>query len=269
LRFARNFGQEAAVQAGILRSRGRWIVQSDGDLQTPPEELPKLLSMRNDGYDIIYGIRQRRKDPWHRVLGSRMMMFVMRQGMGIQLPDDISTFRVIEGSLARFIARLPEKRKFFSALATWSGARAASVPVEHRPRHSGSSKYNLGKLLNHTFDLVVGFSIRPLRFIGSAGATFAMAGILFASFRILQKLLGVDIEMGYTSLFAAIVIIGGLQLIALSVIGEYVGRIFIQLQDRPLFRVAEEVGFESEPLLDDTSHPHSAETLPENVEVLQ
>jgi glycosyltransferase involved in cell wall biosynthesis len=242
VRLARNYGQEAAVQAGMLRSRGRWVLQTDGDLQNPPEEIPKLLAKRAEGFQIVYGARRQRRDPIHRVIASRLMVLLMRYVLGIQLPRDVTTFRVIDGDIARFIASLPEKRKFFSALTEWSGARAVSVPVAHDARRAGQTKYNLAKLINHTFDLMVGFSIRPLRIIGGVGATFALVGMAFALYRVGQKLLGVDIAMGYTSLFSAIVIIGGLQLIALSVIGEYVGRIFIQTQDRPLFRVAEEIG---------------------------
>jgi glycosyltransferase involved in cell wall biosynthesis len=244
IRLTRNYGQEAAVQAGILRSRGRWVLQTDGDLQNPPEEIPKLLAKRADGYEIVYGARLRRRDPPHRVVASKLMMLMMRHVLGIQLPQDVTTFRLLDGNIARFIAALPEKRKFFSALTEWSGARSVSVPVVHAPRGAGQTKYSLAKLINHTFDLMVGFSVRPLRIIGALGAGFAALGIAFALYRIGQKLFGVPITMGYTSLFAAIVILGGLQLIALSVIGEYVGRIFIQTQDRPLFRVAELVNFE-------------------------
>lgn len=241
IRFARNFGQEAAVQAGMLESRGRWVLQTDGDLQNPPEEIPKLLAKREEGYEIVYGAREQRRDPWHRVLASKLMVLLTRHVLGIRLPPDVTTFRVIRGDVARLIAGLPEKRKFFSALAEWSGARAVSVPVAHQSRQAGTTKYNLAKLINHLFDLVAGFSIRPLRLIGAVGALFAIFGIGFALFRIGQKLAGVPIAMGYASLFGAIVILGGLQLIALSVIGEYVGRIFIELQDRPLYRVASRI----------------------------
>jgi glycosyltransferase involved in cell wall biosynthesis len=245
LRLARHYGQEAAVQAGMLRARGRWVVQSDGDLQNPPEEIPKLLAKRAEGYEIVFGARQQRQDPWYRVLASKTMVWLMRRVLDIELPEDVTTFRVIQGDVARLIAGLPEKRKFFSALAGWSGARSISVPVAHAERRAGVTKYDLGRLINHTFDLMVGFSVRPLRIIGAAGALFALAGILFGCFRIAQKLAGVPINVGYASLFSAIVILGGLQLIALSVIGEYVGRIFIQTQDRPLYRVAEEINFEN------------------------
>jgi glycosyltransferase involved in cell wall biosynthesis len=246
LRFSRNYGQEAAVQAGILHASGRWIIQMDGDLQNPPEELEKLLIKRDEGYEIVYGVRTKRRDPLHRVLASRMMVWFMRSVLDIELPDDVTTFRVIDGRTARLIAGLPEKKKFFSALAVWTGARAATVAVEHAARTRGVTKYSLGKLVNHTFDLMVGFSTRPLRIIGVGGAVIALLGLGFGLFRIAQKLLGADITMGFTSLFSAIVILGGLQLIALSVIGEYIARIFIQTQDRPLYNIAEKIGFGDE-----------------------
>lgn len=244
VRFARNYGQEAAVQAGILRASGRFIVQMDGDLQNPPEELPKLLAMRDRGFEIVYGVRAKRKDPWHRVVASRAMVFVMSKILGIELPEDVTTFRVIDARVAKLIAGLPERKKFFSALAVWTGARSATVQVAHAARSAGATKYTLGKLTNHTFDLMVGFSDRPLRIIGGVGAVVALVGVAFGLFRVAQKLAGVDIAMGYTSLFAAIVILGGLQLMALSVIGEYIARIFVQTQNRPLYVVAEEIGFD-------------------------
>jgi dolichol-phosphate mannosyltransferase len=243
VRFARNYGQEAAVQAGILHATGRWIIQMDGDLQNPPEELTKLLAKRDEGYEIVYGVRTKRRDPIHRVVASKMMVWFMRSVLDVELPEDVTTFRVIDGRTARLIAGLPEKKKFFSALAVWTGARSVSVPVDHAARTRGVTKYNLGKLVNHTFDLMVGFSTRPLRIIGVGGAVIALLGLAFGTFRIVQKLLGADITMGYTSLFSAIVILGGLQLIALSVIGEYIARIFIQTQDRPLYNIAETLGF--------------------------
>lgn len=245
VRFARNYGQEAAVQAGILRASGRFIVQMDGDLQNPPEELEKLFAKRDEGFEIVYGIRAKRKDPIYRVIASKLMVSSMRTLLGIELPEDVTTFRIIDARTAKLIASLPERKKFFSALAVWTGAKSASVPVGHAPRASGETKYTLAKLINHGFDLMVGFSGRPLRIIGGMGALVAFLGVSFGLFRIAQKLLGADIAMGYTSLFSAIVILGGLQLMALSVIGEYIARIFVQTQNRPLYVIAEEVGFGS------------------------
>ena len=243
VQMARNYGQEAAVQVGILSASGEWVIQMDGDLQNPPEELPKLLVKLEEGYEIVYGVRTGRKDPIHRVVASKAMMFVMQRVLGIELPEDVTTFRIIRADIARFIARLPEKRKFFSALAVWSGAKSVSVPVSHAAREHGTTKYNIFALINHTYDLMVSFSVRPLRLMGLVGATFAVCGIGFAMVRIAQKVFGADVALGWTSLFSAIVIIGGLQLIALSIIGEYIARIFIQVQDRPLYRVGETLNF--------------------------
>lgn len=246
---ARNFGQEPAVQAGMLASRGRRVVQLDGDLQHPPEEIPKLLAKAGEGYQVVYGKRAARKDPWLRVLGSRLLVSSMRVLFGIALPEDVSTFRVIDGELAREIAGLPEKHKFMSALLSWSGASSTAVEVQHDPRTRGKSRYSLLKLVAHSLDLLAGFSFRPLRIIGILGGAFAALGSAYAVFKVAQKLAGVDIQMGYTSLFSAIVVMGSLNLIALSVIGEYVGRIFMQTQGRPVFRTArvgEEVTRESE-----------------------
>jgi glycosyltransferase involved in cell wall biosynthesis len=241
LLLARNFGQEPAVQAGMLHSRGRWVVQLDGDLQNPPEEIPKLLAKAREGFAVVYGKRAKRADPLPRVLASKALVWCTRVVFGIALPDDVSTFRVIDGALARELAVLPEKHKFFSALLGWSGARATSIAVEHAPRSSGHSKYDLFKLAAHSLDLLAGFSFRPLRIIGAVGVASAAIGIAYAVGKVLQKLAGAEIQMGYTSLFASIMVMGGLNLVAMSVIGEYVGRIFQQTQARPIYRVAEEV----------------------------
>ena len=252
---SRNFGQEPAVQAGMLRSRGRWVIQLDGDLQHPPEEIPKLLAKAREGYDVVYGQRVQRDDPLFRVLASKALVAMMRGLFGVPLPEDVSTFRVIDGALARRVAALPEKHKFMSALLSWSGAHSTSIEVRHERRKSGSSSYGLFRLLSHGLDLLAGFSFRPLRVIGAIGALFALLGTAYAVFKVGQKLAGADIQMGYTSLFSAVVIMGSLHLIALSVIGEYVGRIFLQTQGRPNFIVGEELN-----AVDERSHERPAES---------
>ncbi|MCU0689790.1 MAG: glycosyltransferase family 2 protein, partial [Polyangiaceae bacterium] len=150
VRFTRNFGQEAAVQAAYLYARGQWVIQMDGDLQNPPEEIPKLLAQRDAGWDIVYGVRTGRRDPLFRRAASQLMRWTMRQMLHIDLPKDISTFRLMRGGTAKLLARFPERQKFLSALACWIGARYTSVDVSHAARASGTTKYNLGKLVNHT-----------------------------------------------------------------------------------------------------------------------
>jgi dolichol-phosphate mannosyltransferase len=244
VRFTRNYGQEAAVEAAYLHARGRFLIQMDGDLQNPPEEIPRLIAKKNEGYDVVYGVREHRQDTLFRVAASRTMQWGMRSMMEIELPDDVSTFRLMSAPIARMVAALPERRKFFSALLVWSGARIGTVAVKHEARHAGTSHYNFTKLLNHTFDLIVGFSSKPLRFIGTLGFVFAAVGMGLGAWVIARKLLWNYGIMGWPSLFAAVVILGGVQLVATSVIGEYIARIYVQAQARPLYNVAERINFD-------------------------
>jgi glycosyltransferase involved in cell wall biosynthesis len=244
VRFTRNYGQEAAVEALYLNARGRWLIQMDGDLQHPPEEIGKLVAKKNDGYDVVYGVREGRQDTMFRVAASRAMQWGMRSMMEIELPEDVSTFRLMSAPIARLVAALPERRKFFSALLVWSGARIGTVKVRHEARHAGATHYNFTKLLNHTFDLIVGFSSKPLRYIGTLGFAFALVGLGLGVWVIARKLLWDYGIMGWPSTFAAIVILGGMQLVATSVIGEYIARIYVQAQARPQYNIAERLNFD-------------------------
>lgn len=244
VRFTRNYGQEAAVQAGYLHARGTWILQMDGDLQNPPEDIPKLLALEGPDFDIVYGVRINRKDPFFRKAASEAMRWFMKR-MEVELPKDISTFRLMRASTAKLLAELPERSKFLSALACWVGARYTVVDVGHSARASGHTKYNLAKLINHTFDLVVGFSSKPLRYVGVLGVLCAGVGFLVALRAMIYKLLWGYTVMGWASLIAVVAVLGGVQLLALSLIGEYIARIYVQAQARPTFLVAEELGGES------------------------
>ncbi len=258
IRFTRNYGQEAAVEALYLNARGRWLIQMDGDLQHPPEEISKLVAKKNEGHDVVYGVREGRQDSLFRVMASRTMQWGMRSMMEIELPPDVSTFRLMSAPIARLVAALPERRKFFSALIVWSGARIGTVSVRHEARHAGRTHYNLSKLVNHTFDLIVGFSSKPLRYIGMFGFSFAVLGLVMGAWVITRKLLWDYGLMGWPSLFAAVVILGGMQLIATSVIGEYIARIYVQAQARPLYNVAERLNFEARQASDELQRAASA-----------
>jgi glycosyltransferase involved in cell wall biosynthesis len=245
VRFTRNYGQEAAVEALYLNARGRWLVQMDGDLQHPPEEIARLVARKDEGFDVVYGVREERKDSLYRVAASRTMQWAMRSMMEIELPEDVSTFRLMSAPIARLVAALPERRKFFSALIVWSGARIGTVRVKHEARHAGKTHYNFTKLLNHTFDLIVGFSSKPLRYIGTLGFLFALLGLGLGAWVITRKLLWDYGNIGWPSLFAAIAILGGVQLVATSVIGEYIARIYVQAQSRPLYNIGERLNFDA------------------------
>src|SRR5258708_27991340 len=205
----------------------------DGDLQHPLEEMAKLIAKRDEGYDVVYGVREDRQDTAFRVGASRAMQWGMRSLMEIDLPEDVSTFRLMSAPVARLVAALPERRKFFSALIVWSGARIGTVRVKHAPRHVGTTHYGFAKLLNHTFDLIAGFSSKPLRYIGVLGIAFALVGMGLGTWVISRKLLWNYGIMGWPSLFAAVVIRGGMQLSATSVLGEDIARTYRQAPARP------------------------------------
>ena len=251
VRFTRNYGQEAAVEALYLNARGRWLIQMDGDLQNPPEEIPKLIAKKDEGFDVVYGLRGGRQDSIFRVAASRTMQWGMRSLMEIELPEDVSTFRLMSSTIARLCAMLPERRKFFSALIVWSGARIGIVRVAHAARAAGTTKYNFSKLLNHTFDLLVGFSSKPLRYIGATGFLFALCGFGLGLWALVRKIVWSYGVSGWTSIFIAVVVLSGVQLMALSVIGEYIARIYVQAKARPLYNVAERLNF----------HPDDAHAL--------
>ncbi len=258
VRFTRNYGQEAAVEALYLNARGRWLIQMDGDLQHPPEEIPTLIAKMEEGYDVVYAVREGRRDALLRVVASHTMQWSMRSLMEIELPEDVSTFRLMSAPIARLVAALPERRKFFSALLVWSGARIGTVRVRHEARHAGATHYNFTKLLNHTFDLIVGFSSKPLRYIGTLGFFFALAGLGLGAWVIARKLLWNYGIMGWPSLFASVVILGGVQLIATSVIGEYIARIYVQAQARPLYNIAERINFDEPQAADELRRASAA-----------
>ncbi len=262
VRFTRNYGQEAAVEALYLNARGRWLIQMDGDLQHPPEEIPKLVAKKDEGYDVVYGVRTDRQDSPFRVAASRAMQWGMRSMMEIELPQDVSTFRLMSAPIARLVAALPERRKFFSALLVWSGARIGAVNVKHALRHTGSTHYGFTKLLNHTFDLLVGFTSKPLRYIGTLGFAFALVGFALGAWVIARKLIWDYGMMGWPSLFAAVVILGGVQLMATSVIGEYIARIYVQAQARPLYTVAERLNFDPKQAPDEIQRASLAPATP-------
>jgi polyisoprenyl-phosphate glycosyltransferase len=259
IRFTRNYGQEAAVEALYLNASGRYLIQMDGDLQNPPEEIPKLIAKKDEGFDVVYGVREGRQDSLFRVAASRTMQWGMRSLMEIELPEDVSTFRLMSAHIARLVAALPERRKFFSALIVWSGARIGVVRVKHSARAAGETKYNFTKLLNHTFDLVVGFSSKPLRYIGVMGFLFAMGGFILGGWTVLRKLIWGYGAMGWSSIFAAVVVLSGVQLMALSMIGEYIARIYVQAQSRPLYNIAERLNFAAEHQAEDELQRHSLE----------
>ncbi|MBU0506835.1 MAG: glycosyltransferase family 2 protein [bacterium] len=247
IQLSRNFGQPAAIAAGLGLSDAEYTLVLDADLQNPPEEIPKLLDeIESKDYDIVYGIRKNRKDTFFRRFSSNFLYWYMTKVFHIKLPRGISAFRVMNRNMVDFFNHLPEKTRLYGALSSWKTNNYKCIEVSHSTRFKGKSKYSFFKLFKRTTDLAIAFSLLPLRWIGFSGIMVALGSIGCAFYYLIQRLLYGFVIPGYTSIIVSLMFFSGVQLISLSIIGEYIGRIYTQVQDRPMFIIDRLVGFSLE-----------------------
>ena len=238
---ARNFGQHAAVMAGFRVSRGQWVITLDADLQNPPEEIPKLLDAFRKGHDLIGTIRQGRQDTLFRKFASRITNRLITRMSGISLQDFGCMLRGYSREVVDGILGNPEYRTFIPALATFFARNPVEIPVRHEERAGGSSKYSFLKLLSLQLDLMLGFSMWPLRILFFAGTVIAMLGLILGVVILAMRLYfgtGWAAE-GVFTLFAVLFFIVGGQFFALGLIGDYIGRIFQAVRGRPSYVLKE------------------------------
>ena len=239
IRFNRNYGQHAAVFAGMERARGDVIITLDADLQNPPEEIPRLLERLGEGHDVVGGARVTRHDPWFRRAASRAVNRATSAIVGVRMTDYGCMLRAYRRSVVEHIVSCQEISRFIPALANTFAASVSEVPVEHAPRRAGRSKYGLLRLLRLNMDLMTGFSLLPIQAVSLAGVLVAALGLAFAIFLGLRRLLvGPEVE-GVFTLFAILFFFVGLQILALGLIGEYIGRIYQEVRRRPRYVVTE------------------------------
>ena len=237
VRFNRNYGQHAAVFAGLERARGDVVVTLDADLQNPPEEIPKLLAKIDEGYDVVGGWRKRRHDSALRRWPSRVLNAVMSKATGVRLNDYGCMLRAYRRDVIDAILRCDERSTFIPALANLFASRIAEIEVAHAERAAGSSQYGFWRLVNLNFDLVTGFSRFPLKVISVAGLVVSAIGLLFAAFLIVRRLVVGPESEGVFTLFAILFFFVGAQFLCVGVLGEYIGRIYSQVRSRPRYIV--------------------------------
>jgi undecaprenyl-phosphate 4-deoxy-4-formamido-L-arabinose transferase len=235
---ARNFGQHAAVFAGFEHARGRIVVTMDADLQNPPEEIPKLLAKIDEGFDVVGGWREQRKDSVLRTIPSRIVNAFTSRMLGCAMRDYGCMLRAYRREIVLRMCQYKEIASFIPALATAVGGRITEVRVAHEERRAGRSKYNLVRLLKLNYDLVTGFSMFPLQLLSIIGFLFSFLGIGFGIFLGIRRLIvGPEVE-GVFTLFAILFFFVGTLYMALGLLGEYVGRIYLEVRRRPRFIVA-------------------------------
>lgn len=240
----RNYGQHSAVMAGLQAARGDVVVTLDADLQNPPEEIPKLLAAIAEGHDLVGGVRRARQDSAFRRMASRLMNRIMRRITGVEITDYGCMLRAYRRDIVDALLACHERSVYVPALANGFAGNAAEVSVEHAERAAGESKYRIWSLLNLYFDLLVSATTRPLRLLSMVGAGLAILGTGFGVLLlVLRFAYGPDwAAQGVFTIFAALFIFLGVQLIGMGLLGEYIGRISRDVQGRPRFLVAAVVG---------------------------
>lgn len=242
VRFARNFGKEAALSAGLAHVRGAAVVLMDADLQHPPEVIADFLAKWREGYEMVYAVRTTRDgDSALRRHATHGFYRLFGKIADVDLPPGAGDFRLIDRRVVETLNRLPERLRFMKGLYAWAGCRHTGVPYSPPPRRHGKSAMSMRRLTGFGLDGIVAFSRVPLALSGWIGAAVAFAALVFGGYLAVRTLIvGVDVP-GYASIMVGLMLLGGVQLLALGVLGAYVGRIYEELKQRPLYVVAEEL----------------------------
>lgn len=247
VRLARNFGKEAALTCGLHFATGRATITLDSDLQHPPETIPEMVKAWRGGSKMVYGIRRNRDtDGFLRRWLSRAFYYVFRHIADIKLPEGAGDFRLLDRIVVNSINEMPERNRFMKGLMTWAGYDYALVHFDVEPRTDGASHWSLLRLVRFAFDGISSFSTLPLRIWTWCGMFVSLCAMAYGIYLTVRTMLfGIDVP-GYASLMVAILFLGGIQLISLGVMGEYLGRVFTEVKGRPIYLIADKCGFDDE-----------------------
>lgn len=237
VRLSRNFGHQLALTCGLDQARGEVVIIMDADLQDPPELLPAMLEKWREGFDVVYGKRSARhgESPAKRFFAFVFYRLITRI-IKLEIPEDTGDFRLMDRKALRALQALRERHRFIRGMVSWIGFRQTPIFYERPQRYAGVTKYPFKKSLVLAFDAITAFSYAPLRLASYLGIATSFLAFTYICLVIILKLLGINVP-GYTSIMASILLLGGVQLIVLGLIGEYVGRIFEQGQMRPLYLI--------------------------------
>ncbi|XZG70658.1 glycosyltransferase family 2 protein [Chitinibacteraceae bacterium HSL-7] len=242
--FARNFGHQTAVTAGIDAARGDAVVLIDADLQDPPEVVHQMIAKWREGYDVVYGTRTERPgESAFKLATARSFYRLLNKLSDVPIPLDTGDFRLMSRPVVDTLNAMPERDRFVRGMVSWVGFKQTALPYKRAERFAGESKYPLRKMLKFATDGILSFSTKPLQMsigMGMSAAVLSMLGIVYA----IAMRLFTDIHVeGWTLLMIAVLFIGGVQLICVGILGEYIGRIYNEVKRRPLYVVHEYVGF--------------------------
>jgi polyisoprenyl-phosphate glycosyltransferase len=249
IKLARNFGHQVAITAGIDFADGGVVIVIDADLQDPPEVIKAFLSKWEEGYDVVYGIRERRRgESAMKLLTAKLFYRILKAVTRIDIPVDTGDFRLMSRRAVQAFRQLPESDRFVRGLISWIGFKQAGIYYVRDKRYAGETKYPYSKMIKFALDGITSFSTLPLKLATWLGYVTSSIAFLYFCSVFIQKALGYTIQ-GWATIMVSVLFLGGVQLICLGIIGEYIGRIFNQVKQRPLYTIEEFHGYH--PLLSD------------------
>ena len=240
INFSRNFGHQIAVTAGLDYSKGAAVVIIDGDLQDPPEVIPEMYALYKEGFEVVYGQRLIRKgESFLKKITAKYFYRILKKITNINIPVDTGDFRLIDRKIVNDLKNMPEQNKFLRGQIAWLGYRQTSVFFERDERKFGETGYPFSKMLKFALDGITGFSDVPLQFVTKTGIFISFISFLVILYAIFSHFILERTITGWTSLIISSMFIGGVQLISVGIIGEYISRINKNVQNRPLYIVSE------------------------------
>ena len=247
INLSRNFGKEAALSAGLNHCCGRAVIPIDADLQDPVDLIPELVAKWKEGYDVVYATRtSREKDNFFKRKTAHWFYNIYNSISARPIPANTGDFRLIDGSIVDIIKQLPERNRFMKGLFNWVGFKQTGIEYTRQERVAGASKWNYWKLWNFALDGITSFSTVPLRICTYLGLLVSATAFIYMLFLIIRTMIhGIDVP-GYASVMVVVLMIGGIQLTFLGVIGEYLGRVFQETKQRPLYIVSDLYGLNND-----------------------
>lgn len=244
LSFSRNFGHQPALSAGIDHAEGKAVILMDGDLQDSPESIIDFIEKWQQGYEVVYAIRRKRKEKWLKKIAFKSFYRVQNILSEISLPLDAGIFSLIDRKVVLALRQMPERNKYLSGLRAYAGFKQIGILVERGPRYRGEPKVSIAKLFKLAFDGIFSFSIIPLRIVTYLGLGFSLTAFAIGLIGLIVKFLfGINFlswSYGLTTTF----FLGGIQVLCLGIIGEYIGRIYEEVKQRPYYIIDKKIGFE-------------------------
>jgi dolichol-phosphate mannosyltransferase len=234
-RLSRNFGHQLALSAGLQLCSGARVLIVDADLQDPPELLPRMMEAMDQGADVVYGQRiSRLGESWFKRATAKLFYRLLRRLTDVEIPVDAGDFRLITRRVVRLLADMPEQHRFVRGMVSWIGLRQVAVPYNREERTHGQTNYPFGRMLRLAVDAVTSFSIRPLRIASLIGLGFGFLGLVGVVYAIIGWAIGKTVP-GWTSVMVVVMMLGGIQLFVIGILGEYLGRLYIEAKHRPLY----------------------------------